>query len=206
MGSYASFNDVHHGTAASPIAETCTACGSTGYVEYPATLLEPELDPCPHGCEPAEELTELLRDEAQNPHQWDALQPKPDVQLDPLREAAFVASLQNEDLLDPFFILETKMRVRGVKRHQPESPTHHGMVSSDLPVLGLLMDGRRVYPAKVPAFLAGKPIHVEPNCTVVEYEYMGSVVHIRFTDWVMRNRMRFAHSWDDSFRTADLLN
>lgn len=200
MGMFERFDNVHNPTTAWELADRCTACNSTGYVQYPVNVGvdETEADPCPLGCADPDELMDadfLYLGLAPDPQkrdwerwQWDAL------------NANRLPTLDG----DPFFVhtkrwngnLTDSLPGQGERRKNFD-------ITTDVPALGLLLkDGHKVSTCRVPAYLVGRPLSTDP--LEVEYDYLGSKVTVRYSPMQAR-KFRFAHAWDDDFSTASLL-
>ena len=213
MGSYASYNDVHHPTKASALAEHCTACRSTGYVEYPRTVHETEYDPCPYGCMDADELLDMYPAEVHEEHpqheaQYAALQPELHKALPDDLESAYglIAQEYRTQEKDPFLTLSQQFRLRGLKRFLSVTPSHRGMVSSDDYIPGFMRVGRLVEHVSVPPYLVGQVIDFDDNHAHIRYEYLGSHVSVFVHVSTIMQRMRFAHSWDRDYSTASMMS
>lgn len=211
MGMYASFDDVHHGTPAWDLADECTACRNTGVVAYPRTLLEVEYDDCPHGCEPADVVLEMRNSsDAVNHYQWfnlhwDEINA---FHLDP-EDAALAADSRDQmgGVVDPLLALLTQVMKRSGLAPPPESVAahHHGLVSSDTDFWGTVHTPEGDLVAHIPSYLVGTPIVLDNWGLTIRYEYMGSTLEVT-VDRGMFPYLRFAYSWDYSYRTVDLLS
>ena len=160
-----------------------------------------EADLCPNGCE----IGDMVVDEYGEAHYLPVEQEIPEIEWSDDDTDTLIKWFTHGDMhQDPFFILSSHMRVRGIKPYtEPEKPRHPGRVSSDYPVMGLVEDGRRVYPCTVPPYLVGVPIEVTDQCTIVKYQYMGSEVTVRFSK-SEATYLRFAYSWDNDYSTSAL--
>lgn len=196
MSMFARFDDVIHPTQAWELADECTACGNTGFVAYPVTVMPEvlELDPCPYGCPPLSE-DELV--DMRNPDEGRI----PEDLVD-----AWFASRKPENYTDPFLTLMKQHR-QGVRISIPmRRNANFGRITASIPLKGLLLDtDRRVYPCTVPAYLAGSIIDLSEDTVDVRYEYFGSFVTVRYSHRLVADWCRFAYSWDVSYNTADLL-
>ena len=197
MGMFANFADVHHPTPEWELGD-CTACWNTGWETYPINVSvgEDDVSPCPYGCAPPEDREGYYTD----------YEPEIDLadQLD-----AWYASRQPVVELDPFLILSRATTKAGLKPYTGQSPAakQRGLVSSDVDLMGLVEDHLHkegdnllVYPATIPAYLAGTPLSLEDGVLRVQYEYLGSTLVVRYGP-VEASMMRFAYSWDLDFAT-----
>ena len=195
MGMFETYDNVHHQTAPFALADSCTECHGRGYTAFPISVGTGDEDysPCPLGCEvPEEQLSYYYEREAE-------------CALDDELQHAFVLSLRPVATIDPFLILSNHMRLRGFKPWTPVAASKHpGTVSSDYPLWGLIEQGAAVHRCRVPAYLVGKPVSFEGDTLVVQYEYLGSRVSIRYarSQWV---NMRFAHAWDSNYATDQIM-
>ena len=211
MGSYASFNDVHHGTRASDLADHCTACFNTGYVEYPISVgvHVTEQDPCPYGCMDAELLSEMLEVDVPAEHlsQYKALQPELFKSLPEDLESAYYLLHQEYKMeeKDPFLTFSQQFRLRGFKRYQHVAASHRGMVSSDDYIPGFMRSGREVHHISIPPYLVARVLDFDAEYAHLEYEYLGSKLQVWVSIDTLRSKMRFAHSWDRDFSTRDMI-
>ena len=210
MGSYARHDDIHHGTQAWELAEYCTACFNTGYVEYPVTVHESEQDPCPHGCLPADLLLEGGEEFAADTghyDQWLALQ---DDEFESLPEEydalARKAARETEVAPDPFLTLSKQFRNKGVKHYSPPLPSKHmGTVSSDDYIQGFMRDGHHVYHISIPPYLVGSVIEYDTDYAHIRYEYLGSHLDVYVATVTLSHKMRFSYSWDRNYSTSQLI-
>lgn len=210
MGSYASHDDIHHGTAAWELAEFCTACRNTGWVEYPVTVHESEQDPCPHGCMDADQLIEYGQQFAidhQLDAQYDALMPEEHNAL-PEEDDKLHQRCKNETEVapDPFLTLSKQFRRRGIKHYTPPVASKHmGTVSSDDYIQGFMRDGRHVYCISIPPYLVGSIIDMDRDYAHIRYEFMGSTLDTFVARWRVLQHMRFSYSWDRDYSTHSMM-
>lgn len=206
MGSYATHSDTIHPTQAWELAEYCTACHNTGWVEYPKTLLEIELDPCPHGCEDMEILLEEGQQfaiDTGHHDQWLALQDEEYQALPEDLEAAH-GMIKHEYQIqekDPFLTLSQQFKLRGYKRYESVPARHQGAITSDKPIWARLNDSW----GRIPPHLVGQVMHMDKWETTVRYEFAGSYVDMEIDTDIVLTLMRFAYSWDDNYSTASLM-
>lgn len=205
MGTYAQFDPTHYPFGPDRLDEYCGTCRNTGVVMYPISVgvHREEADLCPFGCE----IGETVVDEYGELHYLPVVEDDGrTVTWEEWQEDALRAWYRNGDVhQDPFYILSSHMKRRGIKPYTPPVMSKHvGAVSSDHPVMGLVEDGVRVYPCTVPPYLVGVPIEVTDTVTVVKYDYMGSSITVRFSKSEAAF-LRFAYSWDDDFSTPQLL-
>lgn len=210
MGTYATFDDTVHPTQADELAEYCTACRNTGWVEYPVTVHETELDPCPHGCMDKEELLELGDwDAVFSGHydQWLALQPEEYHDLPEEYDALHQqAQWETEAAPDPFLTLSKQFRARGVTPYMPSPAAKHmGTVSSDDYVQGFMRTGHEVHHISIPPYLVGHLIEFDTEYAHIRYEYMGSYLEVYVSAYTLGRRMRFSYSWDRNYSTQQML-
>lgn len=204
MGSYAGYDSTHYPFEPDELDEFCNVCRNTGVVMYPLSVgvHREEADACPNGCE----IGEMVIDEYGEAHY---------LPVYPAREAYEIPEDDKDTLIqwythgdlhqDPFYILSNHMRVRNIRPYTAPVPSKHaGSVSSDHPIMGLVEDGRRVYPCTVPAYLVGAPVEVTDEYTVVRYTYLGAKLDVRFGK-TEASFLRFSYSWDNNFSTDQLL-
>lgn len=77
-------------------------------------------------------------------------------------------------------------------------------VTTDVPVTGVNEETQR--PCTVPAYLAGVPVEYERGYKlIVRYTFMSRSLHVAYAGTAALNKFRFAHSWDDTFDTKELM-
>lgn len=210
MGSYASHSDTIHPTQAFELAEYCTACGNTGWVDYPVTVHVSEQDECPHGCMDAEDLMDMDVDDIDSAHvdQYEALLPNEHQALPEELEEAYRLVLHEYRIQekDPFLSLSHQFRLRGYKRFLSVAAQHQGMVTTDDYVQGFMRDGRHVYHISIPPYLVGNVIEYDEDYAHIRYEYMGSFLDTWVTARDLRSHFRFAYSWDRSYTTREVMS
>lgn len=202
MGMFERFDAVHYPYPPDDLDEVCGTCGSTGFVSYPVNVGvdESELDPCPQGCQDPD----LMDDWDHHYMHWLRIH-----QVKRDWEKWQWSALANDRLPtldgDPFFVhtnrwngpLTDALPGQGERRR-------NCTITTDEPVYGLaVLEGRGVATCKVPAYLVGVPTDTAP--LTVTYEYLGSKVTVMYGP-LDAARFRFAHEWDDSYTTADLLS
>lgn len=209
MGSYASHSDTIHPTRASDLAEYCTACFNTGWVEYPKTLFETELDSCPHGCMDSVDLLDLAPEDVPTEHlaQYRALLPEDHPALPQDLEHAYslISQEYRVEEKDPFLTLSQQFRLRGLKRFLSVTPSHRGLVSSDDYLQGFMRAGREVHHISIPPYLVGQVLDWDADYAHIQYDYLGSKLEVFVSHQTLMSEMRFAHSWDRGYSTAELI-
>lgn len=211
MGSYASFEDIHHPTTAGPLAEFCTACRNEGWVKYPISVgvhVE-ELDPCPYGCTDKDDLMDMYPDDmtVQQSLQYQALLPEEYEALEDEYETLWRQdAARTEAAPDPFLTLSQQMKLQGVKHLQVHEPVRvQGTVSSDDYVQGYMRDGRYVHHVSVPPYAVGTLIEMDEWYADIRYEFMGSTVDVFVKVHTLYHDMRFAHNWDRDYSTHSMM-
>jgi hypothetical protein len=199
MGMFENYAQVSHPTEGWDLEPMCTACKNTGWVVYPVnvTIGIDEYDECPNGCrqmDDNERRDYLIKRQGI---------PMADIPKD--LHSAYYASLKPDNYSDPLIYLAKGPRTRsliGWQYRQFEHPK--GRITTDAVVMGLALGlDSRVYPCTVPAYLVGQPVGVEP--LVVEYEYLGSKLRVRFGA-VEASFFRFAYRCEDGYTTQELLS
>lgn len=198
MGMFANYAQITNPTQADDLDPQCPACKNTGWVVYPVnvTIGIDEHDECPNGCEQQDD--NWVRDYFVR-RQPIALGTIPEDLHD-----AYYASLKPDNYSDPLIYLAKGPRTRSLVGWRYSGRPHpKGRITTDCEVLGFveLEDGERVF-AVIPPYLPGTPVDTSP--LVVEYEYLGARITVRFHR-TQADQFRFAYGYEDGYSTGELL-